>query len=291
MIQGFIELHRQRIDRYLEQILTPDKDEESAKLFAAMRYATLNGGKRIRPLLLYATGASFNVPAARLDSLAASVELIHAYSLIHDDLPAMDNADLRRNLPTCHKVYGEGNAILVGDALLPLAFEMIANCKQLAPEQKVLCSKILAQAAGAKGMAGGQFLDLATGSKQITLEDLYSLHRKKTGALIKASIHLAAFVAELDDKTALLLFADKLGLAYQLQDDIFDVETETAHLGKTQGTDANLNKPTFPALLGLDKAKLILHNLFDEIQIALSMLRLPQNQLVEFTQGLLQRKY
>ena len=289
-MQNFITLHQQRIQHFLEKLLT-DFNGAPQPLFAAMRYGVLNGGKRIRPLLVYATGASFNIPAERLDNLAASVELIHAYSLIHDDLPAMDNADLRRGQPTCHKIFGEGNAILIGDCLLPLAFEIIADCPQLTAVQKIQCGKILAQAAGAKGMAGGQFLDLAAEHTQMTLAELYRLHQMKTGALIKASIHLAAIVAEVENMTALLLFADKLGLAYQLQDDILDVEAATADLGKTQGTDAALNKPTFPALLGLEKAKAVLQDLIAEIQSSLSQLNPPNPQLIEFTQTLLQREY
>lgn len=236
----------------------------SSRLMESMRYSTANGGKRLRPALLYATAqalmanhkqnAAFNQD---LDLLAAAVECIHAYSLIHDDLPAMDDDDLRRGKPTCHIQFDEATAILAGDGLQSLAFELITETKTLTAQQQIALVKALSLAAGAQGMVGGQAIDLAAVNQSIDLDHLKAMHALKTGALIRVSVKMAAIAcaASSEQKLQLDQYADALGLAFQVQDDILDVESDTETLGKTQGADMALNKPTYPALLGLDGAK------------------------------------
>ncbi len=225
-----------------------------------MRYATLNGGKRIRPMLVYAAGAALGVEPEQLDGPACAVELIHAYSLIHDDLPAMDDDDLRRGRPTCHKAFDEATAILAGDALQTLAFKVL--CKNepypFAAPIRLEMIETLANASGSRGMAGGQALDLAAVGQQLDLAQLENMHIHKTGALIHASVKLgclAATTADTDQVRQLEHYANCIGLAFQVQDDILDVEGDTETLGKTQGKDQANGKPTYPSLIGLKGAK------------------------------------
>jgi farnesyl diphosphate synthase len=225
-----------------------------------MRYAVLGGGKRLRPLLIYATGETLGLPSERLDGPAAAVEIIHAYSLIHDDLPAMDDDDLRRGRATCHKAFDEATAILAGDALQVLAFLILAEDPAMAatPATRVEMLKRVALASGSLGMAGGQALDLAAAGKSLDLAGLEHMHIHKTGALIRASVLLAAQSApglEAGKHQALDHYAKCVGLAFQIRDDILDVEGETATLGKRAGADSALNKPTYPSVLGLEKSK------------------------------------
>lgn len=219
-----------------------------------MRYAVLNGGKRIRPLLVYAVGELLEASPEQLDAPACAVELIHCYSLVHDDLPAMDDDDLRRGQPTCHRKYGEGTAILVGDALQALAFQVLCTGGTERALDMVLD---LAHACGSAGMVGGQQLDLAAAGKPSALAELEQMHRMKTGALICAAIRLGVHAAGGDDGDLARLdaFGDSLGLAFQVHDDILDVAGSTATLGKPQGSDKQQAKPTFPGLLGLDEAR------------------------------------
>ncbi|MFN2300938.1 MAG: polyprenyl synthetase family protein [Gammaproteobacteria bacterium] len=243
--------YQARVEAAMDRWL-PDPDVSPARLHQAMRYAVLGGGKRVRPLLIYATGETLGIPAAQLDSAAAAVEMIHAYSLIHDDLPAMDDDDLRRGRPTCHRAFDEATAILAGDALQALALEV------LAADAHLTMVGLLARASGSRGMAGGQALDLDAEGQLLTLEELEAVHALKTGALIVASVLLAAdAAADLapEHRDALARFGTAIGLAFQIRDDILDVEGDTAVLGKQQGADARLAKSTFPALLGLDGAK------------------------------------
>jgi farnesyl diphosphate synthase len=225
-----------------------------------MRYSALSGGKRIRPLLVYATGQAIDVTPERLDTPACAVELIHAYSLVHDDLPAMDDDDLRRNQPTCHKAFDEATAILVGDALQTLAFQVLScgNEMQCEAETRLEMVEILARASGSRGMAGGQAIDLESVGKELNLAELEILHIHKTGALIRAAIRLATLLnPALDSKKAQALdrYAKCIGLAFQIRDDILDVEGDTETLGKTQGKDLAQDKPTYPTLLGLNGAR------------------------------------
>lgn len=222
-----------------------------------MRYATLGGGKRVRASLAYAVASSLGAPLAAVDSSACALELVHAYSLVHDDLPSMDDDDLRRGKPTCHKAYDEATALLVGDALQSLAFEILAQDIHLDSDRRVRMIAVLAAAIGSHGMAGGQAIDLGAVGQTLTLAQLEDMHARKTGALIRAAVHLGAIAADAKPQAlnALDTYARAIGLAFQIADDILDVEGETAILGKQAGADRVLNKPTYPALLGLPAAK------------------------------------
>ncbi len=228
-------------------------------LHQAMRYAVLGGGKRLRPLLVYASASALGGDKPALDTLACAVELIHAYSLIHDDLPAMDNDALRRGRPTCHIAFGEAMAILAGDALQALAFELPTRDPALTARPAVLVRmlRVLGQACGAEGMAGGQALDLGAIGQDLSLAQLEHMHACKTGALIRAAVQLGALAADADTGTlaALDQYASALGLAFQVRDDILDVEGESCVLGKTAGKDAAEHKPTFPSIIGLDASR------------------------------------
>ncbi len=250
-----------RAERALAAVLPP-VGSHPAQLHEAMRYAVLGGGKRVRPLLVHAAGESLGASAAALDCAACAVELIHSYSLVHDDLPCMDDDVLRRGRPTTHVVYGEALAMLVGDALQPLAFEAVlaAAAHGVAPAAVLARAAELAQAAGSRGMAGGQAIDLQAVGGGLGLEALEDMHRRKTGAMLRASVRLGAGCAGLVAGTdprwqALERYADAIGLAFQVVDDILDVEGDAASLGKTAGKDAANNKPTYVSLMGLEPAR------------------------------------
>nr|WP_240734072.1 farnesyl diphosphate synthase [Dyella soli] len=247
-----------RADEALARSLPPEHSAP-VELHRAMRYAVLGGGKRLRPLLVYATGHAFGETDSRLDAPACAVELIHAYSLVHDDLPAMDDDDMRRGRPTCHIVFGEAMAILAGDALQALAFELLAHDVALgvAPTRCVEMLRVLGRACGAEGMAGGQALDLAAVGRKLSLAELEHMHACKTGALIRAAVRLGALAAGAPDDAlaALDRYAHAVGLAFQVRDDILDVEGESAVIGKTAGKDAAADKPTFPSILGMDASR------------------------------------
>ncbi|BDZ73056.1 (2E,6E)-farnesyl diphosphate synthase [Methylophaga marina] len=249
--------HQSQIEFVLEKRLQQGLKPGSARLFEAMRYATLGGGKRLRALLVYATGQAMGAKQPAMDVAAAAVEMIHAYSLVHDDMPMMDDDDLRRGRPTCHKAYDEATALLVGDALQTQAFETLCD-ETLTDKQQSRMIKTLSHASGAAGMAGGQAIDLESVGKKLDIDALQAMHKLKTGALIRASVLMGALSAEQYDETILEhldRYADCIGLAFQVQDDVLDVITDTETLGKTQGADIALNKPTYPALLGLEKAQ------------------------------------
>jgi len=231
----------------------------TARLLEAMRYSTLAGGKRIRPVLVYATGEALGAPLEQLDAAAASVELIHVYSLVHDDLPAMDDDDLRRGRPTCHRAFDEATAILTGDALQARAFEVLAHApEQISAAARLEMLQVLADAIGTRGMAGGQAIDLESVKQQIGEPEVERMHRQKTGALIRASVLLGAISSGLTDaaqRAALAEFGAEIGLAFQIQDDILDVEGNVHTLGKRTGADADRVKPTYPSVLGLEAAR------------------------------------
>ncbi len=264
---------RARVEVALERILPPPTIAPG-RLHAAMRHAALGGGKRMRPLLVYATGTTFAADAEALDDAAVAVELIHCYSLVHDDLPAMDNDALRRGQPTVHVAFDEATAILAGDALQSLAFEMLVDAPQPA-ERRVAMLAELARASGIAGMCGGQALDIAaTGSQadSISIADLERLHALKTGALLRASVRMGAIAAGADaaNRAALDRYADALGLAFQIRDDLLDVEGNSVTLGKTAGKDSAQDKATFPALLGIEGSRARLHTLATGMQEALA---------------------
>ncbi|MEW5834870.1 MAG: farnesyl diphosphate synthase [Pseudomonadota bacterium] len=270
-----------RADRALTAAL-PAEDVPPAELHRAMRYAVLGGGKRLRPLLVYAAGHALGCDGPVLDAPACAVELIHAYSLVHDDLPAMDDDALRRGRPTCHIVFGEAMAILAGDALQALAFELLAQAS-VDPAIGMAMQRALGRACGAEGMAGGQALDLAAVGRMLSLDELEQMHACKTGALIRASVQLGAMAAGADSGTldALDHYARAVGLAFQVRDDILDVEGESAVIGKTAGKDAAADKPTFPSILGLDASRTRLAQLTDEALAALGPLDAPHSPLRE----------
>ncbi|MGY4490875.1 (2E,6E)-farnesyl diphosphate synthase [Pseudomonas sp. TE3610] len=247
---------------------------EMARLYEAMRYSVMNGGKRVRPLLVYAACEALGAPAEQANGAACAVELIHAYSLVHDDLPAMDDDDLRRGQPTTHKAFDEACAILAGDGLQSLAFSALLD-ERLSPQNEAVrlqMAMALAQAAGPGGMVGGQAIDLGSVGKKLDQSALELMHRHKTGALIEASVQLGALAsgrATAEQRQALKTYAQAIGLAFQVQDDILDVESDTQTLGKRQGADIARDKPTYPALLGLDLAKAYAVQLRDQALEAL----------------------
>ena len=259
----------ERTEEQLQDAL-PDPELAPQRLHQAMRYAALGGGKRMRPMLVYATGYLFGADEARLDAAAVAVEFIHAYSLVHDDLPAMDDDDLRRGRPTTHIAFDEATAILAGDALQTRAFEILAGA-WMPPTLALNCIQTLAGASGAAGMCGGQALDIDATGQQQSLDDLKRMHAMKTGALIRAAVRMGALCGEASDAQLAQLdsFADTLGLAFQVRDDILDVEASSEQLGKTAGKDQAQDKSTFPSLLGMEGAKATLAELATAMQAAL----------------------
>ncbi len=258
-MKAYLQACQARVEAALERWL-PSPATQPERLHSAMRYAALGSGKRVRPMLVYATGKALGVPPEQLDGAASAVELIHAYSLVHDDLPAMDDDDLRRGRPTCHKAFDEATAILAGDALQTLAFKVLCRDEQLTVTETTRLQMIetLALASGSRGMAGGQAIDLEAVGQELNLVQLENMHIHKTGALIRASVRLGSLAqerADADQVAGLDRYAKCIGLAFQVQDDILDVEGDTETLGKTQGKDQAHYKPTYPALLGLEQAK------------------------------------
>lgn len=259
---------QQRVESALVHWL-PDASIHPARLHEAMRYSALNGGKRVRPILAYATGMALGIPLQHLDGPACAVELIHVYSLVHDDLPAMDDDDLRRGKPTCHKAYDDATAILVGDGLQALAFQILATDPEMIDDAAARLRMIehLARAAGSRGMVGGQAIDLAGAGRDLDIAELEDMHVHKTGALIRAAVMLAALSdPSVDQETADRLdqFAKCIGLAFQIRDDVLDVEGDTQTLGKTQGADQALGKATYPAIMGLEASRREAHELVDK---------------------------
>jgi len=269
----------ERIPAYLKRLgdalnlWLPPATQYPPRLHEAMRYAA-DGGKRLRPLLIYATGEVLGVPPRTLDPAAAAVELVHAYSLAHDDLPAMDDDDLRRGQPTLHKKFDEALAILAGDAMQALAFYALTHDAEagLDPRQRLKMIELLADASGSRGMAGGQAIDLQSTGQRISVAELEAMHIHKTGALIRASVLMACYAGAPIDSAhldALDQFGKALGLAFQIQDDILDIEGDTLETGKNTGKDHNRNKPTYPSIIGMSAAKARARELFDRARAAL----------------------
>lgn len=262
-LQTAIKTYHHRVDEQLKNSLVHNSIEPL--LQDAMRYALFNGGKRVRPLLVYLVNQLLNGNINQADAPACAIECVHSYSLVHDDLPAMDDDELRRGKPTCHIAYDEATAILAGDALQCFAFELLSSTNNPAnANTKLQMVSVLAKASGDKGMVAGQAFDLSHVDKSLTLEQLKQMHAHKTGALINAAIELGYLSAECEDvtaKTALLAYGEAIGLAFQVKDDILDIEGDTQTLGKPQGSDIEQNKPTYPALLGMEGAKAKLDSL------------------------------
>ncbi len=250
-----LEAWRERMERALAARL-PESTQVPVRLHAAMRYSVLEGGKRIRPALLFATAHALGLSEDEVEAAACAIELVHVYSLVHDDLPAMDDDDLRRGRPTCHKAYDEATALLVGDALQPLAFQLLAADPKLPASAAIRLRLIdmLAHASGTFGMAGGQAIDLAVQGQRLDIAQVEDMHARKTGAVIRASVLMAAECAPHLDANlyaALTRFATAVGLAFQIQDDLLDVTGDASLLGKATGADSERAKPTHPAVIGI----------------------------------------
>jgi geranylgeranyl pyrophosphate synthase len=253
-----LDAYRSRADAQLEATLGQNPLMPK-RLLEAMRYAVLGGGKRVRPLLAYASAELVGLPEHRVDAIAAAVELVHAYSLIHDDLPAMDDDDLRRGRPTVHRAFDEATAILAGDALQALAFETLCNDESLSatPARQMRVIRWLAEASGPAGMVGGQALDLEAENMEIDEQALQDIHRRKTGQLIRAAIMMPSELADFDaeQRRNLDTFANEIGLVFQIRDDLLEIEQDTTTLGKSAGSDAQNNKSTYPSVLGIAGAR------------------------------------
>jgi farnesyl diphosphate synthase/geranylgeranyl diphosphate synthase type II len=277
--------YAQRINQCLDKVLS-----NQGSLTEAMRYSVLCGGKRFRPILTYTVADTFGVNLDWADSSACAVELIHAYSLIHDDLPAMDDDDIRHNQPACHKRFGEAQAILTGDGLQALAFEVLASDNQLSTVVRINMLQTLTQAAFE--MAEGQSIDLGVVSKIIDVDTLKDMHQRKTGALLSCAVKMGALISGCsdEDSQALTHFAANIGLAYQIQDDVLDVLTPEEVLGKKQNSDAEKNKPTYPALLGLEASKAEYENLYQQAFNNLKLLSVNTEKLQALTQKLQSRR-
>jgi farnesyl diphosphate synthase len=294
-LSSFQQTSRDRVNSTLSQVIL-QLPEHSEKLKQAMEYALLIGGKRMRPFLVYATGQMLSIQKSDLDGPAAAIEAIHAYSLIHDDLPAMDDDDLRRGNPTCHIQFDEATAILAGDALQTLAFEILCDYP-LSPEfeiRRIELVRIVSKAAGYNGMCGGQAMDLAATDQVISQPQLEELHNKKTGALLSACVEMAiALATDITprNKQHLMNFAKTIGLAFQVQDDILDVVGDSTVLGKPQGSDQAHNKSTYPAMLGLEQAQTYLDELHQQALQALRALPYNTQMLVSFTDFVIHRTY
>tara|TARA_A200000159_G_scaffold69271_2_gene64218 strand:+ start:22013 stop:22903 length:891 start_codon:yes stop_codon:yes gene_type:complete len=286
---------KQRLDASL-QVLINDLPDAAPRLKESMLYALTNGGKRMRPLLVHLVGNMLDIPDNDQRAISMAIECIHAYSLVHDDLPAMDDDELRRGNPTCHIAFDEATAILAGDALQTQAFSIVAEhpMSAFANQRRAQLVAILARAAGYSGMCGGQAIDLAATGKQITLAELQHLHQLKTGALLTACVEMVCLVTEqLDSNHQQLLcrFANRIGLAFQVQDDILDVTASTETLGKPKGSDEAQGKNTFPSLLGLDGARQELAKLHQEALQALDGLPYNTDYLVAFTDLMVSRSH
>ncbi|MGY0617268.1 (2E,6E)-farnesyl diphosphate synthase [Vibrio sp. FJH11] len=289
-LTSFQQRNNQQLNLWLEQL--PYQEQP---LIQAMKYGLLLGGKRVRPFLVYITGQMLGCEPEDLDTPAAAIECIHAYSLIHDDLPAMDDDELRRGQPTCHIKFDEATAILTGDSLQTLAFTILADgaLNPEAEKQRINMIKALAQASGANGMCVGQALDLGAENRQISLAEMEEIHRKKTGALIDCAVKLGALAAGekgIEVLPHLERYSKAIGLAFQVQDDILDIISDTETLGKPQGSDQELNKSTYPSLLGLEGAVEKAHSLLKEALQALEAIPYNTQLLEEFARYVIERK-
>ncbi len=261
LLDHYAALVNQQLDEKL-----PQETDSPNTLHKAIRYSVLGGGKRIRPALVYATGEALGTDLASLNCAACAVELMHCYSLIHDDLPAMDDDDLRRGRPTCHKAFDEATAILAGDAMQAQAFTILAS-NEASAKQRVLMIQQLAKSSGSLGMAGGQAIDLASVNKQLNEDQIIRMHTLKTAALIQASVLMTVIASDTNNPETFAHFAhfsEKVGLAFQIRDDILDIQADTKTLGKPQGSDAAQNKPTYPSIVGVEQAENTANNLLKE---------------------------
>ena len=285
--------YRERVNSHLESYLSsiPSSSNFSSELKNIMKYSVLAGGKRFRPILTYTVAGLFNSEFEKVDSSACAIELIHIYSLIHDDLPAMDDDDIRHNQPASHKVFGEAQAILAGDGLQALAFHIISSDPLVHSSTKIKLLELLSSSSYA--MAEGQSIDLSVVSKKVDLNVLDQMHQKKTGALLNCAIKFGALLNDASEKdlSILELFSNHVGLAYQVQDDVLDVTTSDEVLGKRQNSDAVKNKPSYPAIIGLDKSIRTFENLYQGALDELSHLSVDSEPLRLLTKRLMKRAF
>ncbi|BCN93149.1 geranyltranstransferase [Thiomicrorhabdus immobilis] len=288
--------YQERVNQTLKHHLQHFSNQQngySNNLFPAIEYATLNQGKRLRPALIYAVADALAVPLDQVDSAACAIELIHSYSLVHDDLPAMDNDDLRRGQPTCHIQFDEATAILAGDAQQTLAFQILSEDNALKPPQIIEMIRLLSRASGPLGMIGGQVLDIQSEGKTISLSALKTLHSLKTGALIQCALLMGAVTSEnyRQIQPGLANLGELIGLAFQVQDDILDIEGDTKTLGKPQGSDMELDKSTYPKLLGLAEAKIYRDDLITQAKAELRLLDINSPFLFSLIDYIADRKH
>lgn len=284
---------KKRCEQALDKALT-HLNISDAHLAQAMAYSLFNGGKRVRPFLVQATARALAVDDFRVDIAMAAVEMVHSYSLVHDDLPAMDDDDLRRGQPTCHIKFDEATAILAGDALLTGAFEILSDMPAgFTAAQRLQLIGLLSKGSGASGMVAGQAIDLASVDKEVDLAHLENMHNHKTGALILMSVLMGAHCGQPDQETLqhLTVYANAIGLAFQVHDDILDIESDTSVLGKQQGADVALNKPTYPALLGLEGAKKKAQELYQQAVIALDQIEGDTSALADLANYIITRDH
>lgn len=290
-LTDWMSAHQQRVANALNTRL--DLPGDASTLVKAMQYATLDGGKRLRALLVYAAGEAMLSDKEGLDAAACAVEMIHAYSLIHDDMPMMDDDDLRRGRPSCHKAFDDATALLAGDALQTHAFLCLSE-NSLSSSQQITMVRTLACASGVAGMAGGQAIDLQSVGKTLDLQALEQMHQLKTGALIRASVQLGALAsAQTTERDLVVLdnYAAAIGLAFQVQDDVLDVIADTQTLGKQQGADIARNKPTYPAIMGLEAAQQKARDLVEQALAALQHLTGPTQALSGLARFVVQRTF
>ncbi|NQZ86460.1 MAG: (2E,6E)-farnesyl diphosphate synthase [Colwellia sp.] len=290
-----LDLYQTRINQYLADKLAAYEINDK-RLLSAMQYGLLIGGKRMRPYLSYITGDALGLELSDVDGIAAALECIHAFSLIHDDLPSMDDDDLRRGQPTCHKAFDEATAILAGDSLQTLAFDILVNhnFSDKVESKRVSLIRQLVHASGYQGMCGGQALDISATNKKISLIELEKLHSLKTGALLKASVTMVAEISNDitdNEKHQLAIYAEHVGLAYQVRDDIIDIISSDEELGKPAGSDVSANKSTYPALLGLAGAQQKADNLYQQALQALATLPYNTDNLAEFATFIIKRAH
>jgi len=291
--QGWMQGVQDSVETALDLYL-PSAETTPARLHDAMRYAVLGGGKRVRPLLVFAAGALFDAPLAALSHAAAAVEMMHAYSLVHDDMPCMDDDALRRGKPTVHVRYDEATALLAGDALQAQAFAVLASTQaDIPPGRQLVMLRLLAQAVGSGGMCGGQAIDLASVGTVLGIDELERMHRLKTGALLHASVLLGACCGKLpepSEKLALEQYADAIGLAFQVVDDVLDATADSRTLGKTAGKDAAANKPTYVGILGLQPSRELAEKLRQDAHRAVASFGVTATMLRHLADLIVQRK-
>ena len=285
--------YRERVNSYLDFYLTsiPSNSNSNIELKNIMKYSVLAGGKRFRPILTYTVASLYDSEITKVDSSACAIELIHIYSLIHDDLPAMDDDDIRHSQPSNHRVFGEAQAILAGDGLQALAFSLISNDPLIDADTKIKLLELMAKSS--YSMAEGQSIDLSVVSKKVDLNILNKMHQKKTGALLNCSIKFGALLnhASENDLSILESFASHLGLAYQIQDDVLDVTTSDDVLGKRQNSDAIKNKPSYPSIIGLDESIKTFENLYQSALDELTQLSVESKPLRLLTKRLMNRAF